>query len=257
MNYIDEYSKLQNILKLLGDDVIWKPFHLDPQAQEEFNTLLVEVEESQSWPSKFNQRKGKLYEKLIRVVLDRFQVGITDSDFYEGDNQIDHEFRFHDQFNSLFTQQVGATFICECKNEQTPVDVTYVSKLIELCDARKSKFGIFFSIKGLTGRGWIFAEGKRKKNFLRHGIAIISFTFDEVKQLVTKNLYTLMKDKYSMLVREVDEELDDIRQYPQEDLHSFHSRLKSTVKQMFQMGLIDREIHDSITQKIDQIHPEE
>ncbi|MDA5107865.1 hypothetical protein O3V59_05810 [Brevibacillus thermoruber] len=257
MSISQELSKLQDVFKRLSDDKIWIPFADDSAAMHKFLSLIDEVEHSQSWPSTHNQRKGKVYEKLIRVVLDQFQVGETESDFRVGDNQIDHEFRFNDFFVTHFTQETGQTIICECKNEKSPVDVTYMSKLIELCENRKSKLGIFFSIVGLTGKGWVYAEGKRKKNLLKHGIAIISFTFEEIKQLTKKNFYTLIKEKFEKLVREVDEELDDIRQYPQEDLYSFNSRLKSTVNELFRLNLIDDESRTKILSKIDKLYAEE
>lgn len=249
-----DLSRLQSALKQLDDNQIWAPIYLEPSIQEQFNQIVDIVEESKTWPAKRNHEKGKIFERLLGIVFRRFQIGSVESDFEAGDNQIDHEFKFMDLYTTNFVQQVGSTIVCECKNEKSPVNVTYVSKLVELCETRKSKLGIFFSIVGLTGKGWIFAEGKRKKNFLKHEIAIISFTFDEIKQLSkvgSTNFYSLLKRKYQQLIDEVDEDLDDIKNYPKEDLYSYGSRLKSNIYFLKEEKIISEDCYQNALQQIE------
>lgn len=239
---LSDLTTLRNFVRGLKDDQVWVPLANEPSVLQDFKSLVEEVEDSKKWPASRNHEKGKLFEKLIRLVLSRFSVGDTDSDFTVGDNQIDHEFKFIDDYITLFTEQIGRTIVCECKNEQSPVDVSYISKLIELCETRESRFGIFFSIVGLTGRGWIYAEGKRKKNFLRKKLGIISFSLKEIKELENSNLFTLIKNKYQNLIDEIDDESDDIRKYSGDELQSFSRRLKKTTEEMKKLNLISEEI---------------
>ncbi|MDL0413704.1 hypothetical protein QQP00_00190, partial [Clostridioides difficile] len=60
------------------------------------------------------------------------------------------------------------------------VDVGMVSKLAEICNKNNAGLGIFISLNGLTGKGWQYAEGKRRKLYLSDKMPIISFTVDEI-----------------------------------------------------------------------------
>ncbi|WP_281998501.1 hypothetical protein [Priestia flexa] len=253
----NDYTLAATLLAQLDDSQIWNPITINPSVEKKFDDLVKEVQDSKNWPQERNHEKGKLLEKLVGLILNQFQVATIDSDFTIQDNQIDHEIIFHDQYNANFIKQVGSVAVCECKNEKSKVDVSYMAKLIELCECRNARFGIFVSLKGLTGKGWIHAEGKRKKNFLRKGIGIIHFTFDELKTLKQNNFYTLMKHKFKLLVDEVDEEFDDIYdagQHTKEEKLSFDNRIKHNIKELLRLELITNDDYTNICKKVDSIY---
>ncbi|MCY8010351.1 restriction endonuclease [Bacillus haynesii] len=251
-----DFTTIKDLIKKLDDDNFWEPI-CNSAVEEKFDHLIEEIVQSQNWPSSRNHEKGKLFEKLIGLILNQFQIAEITSDFTVKDNQIDHEIKIAEMFRTNFTAKIGDTIICECKNEKTKVDVTYMSKLIELCESRDAKTGIFFSIQGLTGKGWIHAEGKRKKNFLRKGLIIIHFNFEEIKSLKTKNLYTLIKKKVQMLVDETEESLDDIyvdKRLTLEEKIAFNVRLLNNVKQFERLGLINKGEALKIERKINNLY---
>jgi hypothetical protein len=250
---ISELSKIKETLKKMTDPMVWEPIQNDDKLLSEFNLLVNQIEESKEWPRERNHEKGKLLEKLMGIVLNRFTIAEVHSDFSVQDNQIDHELEFLDLYVTNFTKLVGYKVVCECKNERGKVDVSYMAKLIELCETRKANLGIFVSMHGLTGQGWIFAEGKRKKNFLRKGIAIIHFSIDEIKKLNDENFYSLMKLKFKMLVDEVDESLDDLedlQRYSEEEKAIFGVRLLNNLDQFKSFGLLEDEEYEKIATKI-------
>ncbi|PGT49814.1 hypothetical protein COD13_29025 [Priestia megaterium] len=250
---LSELSKLKETFKTMGDPLVWSPIQEDEEVLAEFELLVSKIEESKGWPKERNHEKGKLLEKLTGIVLNRFNVAEVHSDFSVQDNQIDHELEFIDLYVTNFTKEAGYKAVFECKNEKGKVDVSYMAKLIELCETRKANLGIFISMQGITGQGWIYAEGKRKKNFLRKGIAIIHFTIDEIKELKEKNFYTLMKLKFKMLVDEVDESLDDIEElqrYSKEEQSTLSARLINNLDQFKKFGLIENEDYEKIVAKV-------
>ncbi|MGG0794521.1 hypothetical protein ABE137_11010 [Brevibacillus laterosporus] len=246
---LQEYSRLKDLMALFSDDLIWVPFTDKDGSLNEFKQQVALVEKS---ITSRETNKGPLLEKLVGLILKRFDAGTFQSDLKVNDNQIDHEFKFIDDFYNHFTAKIGGTLVCECKNENSPVNVGYVSKLLEICENRQSKLGIFFSIKGFTGNGWIFAEGKRRKNFLRKNIAILLFTLKEIKLLENHNFFTLLKNKYQQLVDECEDCVDDVQKYPDEEFKQFRDRLCTTIDQLLKIKLISPSDHTDIMQKISQ-----
>ena len=58
----------------------------------------------------------------------------------------------------------GDSFICECKNYQGPVAVTYVGKFFSLLTATQTTFGVMVAWDGISGPGeWNAAKGLTKK----------------------------------------------------------------------------------------------
>lgn len=252
MNFSD-LSKLKETLKKMTDAMVWVPLQDDEEILKQFNSLVSQIEESKEWPRERNHEKGKLLEKLMGIVLNRFTLADVHSDFSVQDNQIDHELEFIDSYVTNFTKVAGYKAVFECKNEKGKVDVSYMAKLIELCEARKANLGIFVSMQGLTGQGWIFAEGKRKKNFLRKGIAIIHFSIDEIKKLNESNFYSLMKLKFKMLVDEVDEcldDLEDLQRYSEEEKTILGVRLINNLDHFMKFGLLEEGDYEKILTKV-------
>jgi hypothetical protein len=83
-----------------------------------------------------------------------------------------------------FRSEFGRYFVCECKDKQTPADYTTLAKFCRVLDSVKSRFGILFSIKGISG------EGKRRdadleqlKVFQDRGIIIVVVDGEDLERL--------------------------------------------------------------------------
>ena len=71
----------------------------------------------------------------------------------------------------------GDSFLCECKNYDGAVNVTYVGKFSSLMSVTDSNFGIMISWDGVTGRGkWSDSQGLIKKIALRENVTLSFWT---------------------------------------------------------------------------------
>jgi hypothetical protein len=201
-------DSLKQYLEECSDDEIWKPFYDDANQVDEFNKMLLEIESSKTWPQVRNQEKGKLLESLTKFIMGRFTLieNITENKSTT-DNELDIFVDFNQIIPMPFFCKIKSRIICECKNwKSKPVDVGMVSKLVEVCKKNDAGLGIFISLKGLSGNGWRYAEGKRRKLYLSEGIPIISFTVDEIQNLKLRdnNLFTMIKHRMQALIDEID-----------------------------------------------------
>lgn len=101
----------------------------------------------------------------------------------------------------------GESFLCECKNYNGSVNVTYVGKFCSLMAVTNVDFGIMVSWDGVSGRGkWSDSKGLIKKVALRESKYIIVIDKDDLKQICDceKNIFSLIYDKYTALKNEID-----------------------------------------------------
>ncbi|MEC1699073.1 MULTISPECIES: restriction endonuclease [Bacillus] len=215
---LSEYTKLADLMAKIEtsdnqvDDLFWKPL-TEAKDIEAFDNKISVVNDSQSWPRKLNWKKGRVLEDLCEFIFNRFYDVDVKKNKRPGDNETDIETVIGEKPKPPFMQSIiGQKIICECKNKKsTPIDVGNVSKLAEILPTRGSNFGIFISILGITGSGWRYGEGKRKKIMCKHEIPLISFTVKELEVLREGyNFYTMIKNKYNALLDEVDDDTGDI-----------------------------------------------
>ena len=201
-------ENFSNYLSMCSDDLIWKPFFDDECVLFEFNSLLKKIDESKKWDKKRNHEKGKILEDLVKLIMSRFTI-LKDISINKSttDNELDIFLNFNDNVPMPFLCDIKSKIICECKNwKSRKVDVGMVSKLVEVCNKNNAGLGIFISLNGLTGSGWQYAEGKRRKLYLSEKIPIISFTIDELKNLKYEgyNIFTMIKSKRQALIDEME-----------------------------------------------------
>ena len=101
----------------------------------------------------------------------------------------------------------GDSFLCECKNYDGPVNVTYVGKFSSLMSAANTNFGIMISWEGITGRNkWSDSQGLIKKIALREKRYIIVLDKDDLEKIYKKeeSVFSVIYDKYIALKNEID-----------------------------------------------------
>lgn len=101
----------------------------------------------------------------------------------------------------------GESFLCECKNYNGSVKVTYVGKFCSLMAVTNTNFGIMVSWDGVSGRGkWSDSKGLIKKVALHENKYIIVIDKDDLKQICDceKSIFSLIYDKYTALKNEID-----------------------------------------------------
>lgn len=247
-----ELDDIQDVMENAGDDVIWRPFFNDYSVLEKFNELMSKIEESQKWNKTRNKEKGTLLEELMQLVSSRFIMAYTYSQEITTDNEIDLNIKFNEVVSTHFIKKNLSHFICECKNVATSsINVGTVAKLVELCQCNGAGLGIFISHKGVSGIGWKHGEGKRRKLFLSKGLPIISFKLAELQALSSKdtNFYTMIKEKYQMLIDEVDYDGPSLKGI-KKDNPDFRMFLIDTLASMRSIQILNEEEAEIIQARI-------
>jgi hypothetical protein len=103
-----------------------------------------------------------------------------------------------DGFEFDFRSELGRYFVCECKDWKKPVDYAAMAKFCRVLDSVKSKFGVIFSKRGLSGSGQArFAEREQMKVFQDRGIVIVVIDKSDLECVAKgKNFVNLLRKKY-------------------------------------------------------------
>lgn len=159
------------------------------------------------------QERGSLFEKMIGCL------------FFSGDtllfnevincrtstNEIDllinwSDIAIQNQINTIYAY-MGRSFLCECKNYEGGVSVTYVGKFYSLLKVNDSNFGILFVSTKVKGRNkWDSAQGLIRKIALRDKVYIIAIEWEDLTKLYNceTNILNLIRDKYNALKNDID-----------------------------------------------------
>ncbi|QGH35152.1 hypothetical protein GI584_14345 [Gracilibacillus salitolerans] len=251
---MEEYTKLQDLLARCEDNeldhIFWPILDNEDGSLQKFKKLRSKVEESKTWKKGLNWKKGRVLEDLAVFLFERFDV-IEDvkKNKRTADNETDIETTFSSKALPPFIKiNIGSKIVCECKNYKSKsIDVGMVTKLSEIIPDRNAKFGVFISILGMGGYGWRYGEGKRKKIMYSEKRPIISFTLDELKTLEEgSNFYTMIQQKYKLLVDDVDDESADL---PGEENIEYTKRLHETINHLHKCDLINTDQYSEIIGK--------
>lgn len=102
---------------------------------------------------------------------------------------------------SDFRSEVGRYFLCECKDWKKPADFTTCAKFCRVLDSTKTRFGILFSKRGVSGQGRaVDAERELLKMFQDRGIVIVVVNEDDLRNVAKgKSFITLLRTKYEQV----------------------------------------------------------
>jgi len=146
---------------------------------------------------KLGDKTGKALEQLAAYLLScmpgcrthrRQRSKSTDYDIVCSLGGLDVDFR----------SELGRYFVCECKDWHKPADFSAMAKFCRVLDSTKSRFGILFSRRGITGRGKIVdAEREQLKIFQDRGIVIIVVDENDLGRVEKgENFISLLRTKY-------------------------------------------------------------
>lgn len=159
------------------------------------------------------QDKGKKLEELSFLLFKHSANGLFDvfHNCRTSTNEIDLLVRWTENarlsgINTAFPC-FGESFLCECKNYNAPVNVTYVGKFYSLMVTTNTDLGIMISWDGVTGRGpWNDSKGLIKKIALKDRKYIIVIKKEDLFQIYEKkaSIFSIVYDKYIALKNEID-----------------------------------------------------
>lgn len=147
--------------------------------------------------NKLGQERGKNLELLAEYILScmpgcrttrRQRTKSTEHDIVCSIEGLEVDFR----------SELGRYFVCECKDLKTSASVTTMAKFCRILDSTKSRFGILFSTKGISGQNrTTHAERERVKVYQDRGILIIVVNLNDIKYVAEGgNFINLLREKY-------------------------------------------------------------
>lgn len=174
-----EYEIIEDFNKLQSKYGITLPELMRILGTNNSSTLLLTEEHANRFIKLLNSierhncsknEKGKILEELIRYLFTECHSKILDciSNQRTSTNEIDLLLSWTEEArSSAFTTLLPGfvnSFLCECKNYNGKVGVTYIGKFYSLLKVSNSKLGILISWEGVTGRNnWTDAKGLIKK----------------------------------------------------------------------------------------------
>jgi hypothetical protein len=101
-------------------------------------------------------------------------------------------------FELDFRSELGRYFVCECKDLSGPANFTTMAKFCRVLDSIKSRFGILFSRKGISGEGTRRdAALEQLKVFQDRGIVIVVVDQTDLERVGQgANFISLLRSKY-------------------------------------------------------------
>ncbi len=183
--------------------------NLSKEQQKQFKKLYGEIDGG----CLSKREKGKKLEEITELLFSS-----PKGNFFEcrrncrtSSNEIDllltwNEAARIEHINDAFPC-FGDTFLCECKNYEEKVSVTYVGKFYSLLSMASVKLGIMIAWEGVSGKGkWDAAQGLIKKIALKDAIFIVVLDKNDLKEIYneSRNIYSLIYDKYNALKNDID-----------------------------------------------------
>lgn len=188
-----------NLKNLLHDELFQVLITDDEYCTMDFDTLEKKIKDVElSWNGTTNQ-KGRTLEDLAVYLLSCVKPFDVTYDEKTPMNQFDGfiEVKPHLGYNP-FLQEIGQYFLAECKNENTPVDITHVSKVHNIIHKHRMKLALIFSRKNLTGAGkFEDAQAEVMSLFRGEGKRILVITFADLKGIYYGkiNFLTFLREK--------------------------------------------------------------
>lgn len=157
--------------------------------------------------------KGKKLEDLSKLLFQNSVANLFDvfKNCRTSTNEIDLLIRWTEMARisgiSAAFPCFGESFLCECKNYNGAVGVTYIGKFSSLMTITNTKFGVMVSWDGVTGRSkWSDSLGLIKKIALKENRYIVVLDKKDLKKVCDKkeSVFSLIYDKYTAIKNEID-----------------------------------------------------
>lgn len=147
--------------------------------------------------SKLPDKKGKILEALAEYILSCMPGCRTKIRKTTISSEIDIICSI-DGLEADFRSELGRYFICECKDLKRPVNFSDTAKFCRVLDSVKSRFGIIFSPKGISGqKNRRYSGNEQQKLFQSRGIVLIVIDEEDFKFVASGgNFINLLRDKY-------------------------------------------------------------
>lgn len=150
------------------------------------------------------EEKGRSLEELTLYVIEKSVIFEVYKNVKTSSNEIDLLVRLNTKGRMLIKDgfiQSEETFLCECKNYNQTIGVTWIGKFYSLLKVTENNLGLLFSYHGFAGRtqnGWTSATGLAKKLFLfdKQNTRLIDFNIEDFEKLLEGHSFIdILNDK--------------------------------------------------------------
>lgn len=180
--------------------------NLPDEKQKEFRKLYDQIDSDL-----FDKtEKGRKLEQLVAILFGENSLFDCRQNFRTSTNEIDLLLSWGKKARLAGIANAfpcfGESFICECKNYETKMKVTYVGKFYSLLAVTKMKFGLIVAWEGITGRGeWADSKGFIKKVALSNGTFIVSLDKHDLRHIYeqSQNVYSILMEKFDALKSDI------------------------------------------------------
>lgn len=198
---------LSDMINLMGQKNS-KLLGLDDTSYKEFTSLYEAITSGklskEEKGTKLEEITFVLFKKSVSSMFDVYRNCRTST------NEIDLLIRWTEnarmsKMDSAFPC-FGDSFLCECKNYDGKVDVTYVGKFCYLMNITNTFLGIMVAWEGITARSkWSDSAGLIKKIALKENRYVIVLDKKDFERIYKKeaNLFSIINDKYLALKYEI------------------------------------------------------
>lgn len=167
---MDDIDNIVSAFKNLGNELSYEKIcQFTDEQKEEYKVLLSKLEKSNSSNLSASE-KGKALEDIATFVLKSGDIFEVYNNIRTSTNELDQLVKPNSKGKILCSSGIidnrFKNFICECKNYNSKVSVTYVGKVCSLLSTTSNKICILFSYYGISGNGWEDAAGLVKKFYL-------------------------------------------------------------------------------------------
>lgn len=188
-----------------------KLLNFSEETQKEYAELFERIDSNCC----SKEEKGKLLEDLMYTLFHKGYSSLLTcvKNCRTSTNEIDLKISWTEEANIQGFPRAfecfNSSFLCECKNYNKKVDVTYVGKFFSLLSVTKTKLGIMIAWNGISGRGnWSDAKGLIKKIALKDDTYIIPIERNDLYRIYTgeTNVFSLVNEKYLSIKADIDYE---------------------------------------------------
>jgi hypothetical protein len=214
-----EDTIVQNIENLLADHGMTVAQVINHLGRKNSTVLNLSEEKQKEFCSIYDQidrdllnkrEKGRKLEQLVAILFGEESLFDCRQNYRTSTNEIDLLLSWSKKAREAGVANAfpcfGESFICECKNYESKMKVTYVGKFYSLLAVTKMKFGLIVAWEGITGRSeWADSKGLIKKIALKDDIFIVSLDKHDLKQIYnqSKNVYSILMDKFDALKSDI------------------------------------------------------
>lgn len=200
---------INNPIKTFNELTEWKPSDFD-----EYKVLLEKLKELNGAKDVKTTDKGVALEELVKFIIKKTFFYKVHGNVKTGTNEIDQVVALTKEGKqALFQFNISRElipiyddlFLCECKNYQSSLGVTWVGKFYGLLNSCDCNFGIIFTVNGLTGNEetWSNSFGLirvfnliQKHKFGNDKFNIIEFNLEDYEKIASgKNFFDLVEAK--------------------------------------------------------------